>query len=78
MKSLKLLVALLFAGALTLSVAQAGEGKGECKDKPAEKCCECGVDKDGKECGKDKECCCAAKKDKKDCEDKKDCDKPKG
>jgi hypothetical protein len=74
MKSLKFIITLLFSSALTLSVAQAGEAKGECKDK-AEKCCECGVDKDGKECGKDKECCCAAKK--KDCEDKKECDAPK-
>ena len=74
MKSLKFIITLLFASALTLSVAQAGEATGECKDK-AEKCCECGVDKDGKVCGKDKECCCAAKK--KDGEDKQEGDAPK-
>ena len=68
MKSLRLLLALAFAGVFALSVAQAGSDKGECKD--AEKCCACEKDKDGKECGKDKECCCAG--DKEDKGEKKD------
>lgn len=58
MKSLRLLLALAFAGMLSTAIVRAGD-KAECADKDAKKCC-CEKDKDGKACGKDKPCCCAA------------------
>jgi hypothetical protein len=63
MKSLRLLLALAFASMLAVSVAQAGDDKGECKDKAAKCCCskECKAGKDGKECA-DGKCCCKDKK----------------
>jgi len=75
MKSLRLLLALAFAGVLAVSVAQAGDAKGECKDKAAKCCCskECKEAKGGKECAEGKECCCKAKKA--ECEKKAECTK---
>jgi hypothetical protein len=65
MKTLRLLVALVPAIVLVSPVVRASDDK--VKDK-AEAVCHCGKDKDGKECGKDKECCCKAKEH---CDDKK-------
>lgn len=76
MKSLRLLLALAFAGVLAVSIAQAGDAKGECKDKAAKCCCcskECKEAKGGKECAEGKECCCKAKKS--ECEKKAECEK---
>ncbi len=56
MKSLRLLLALAFAGLLSVSMVHAGD-KAECAEKDNKKCCSCEKDKDGKECGKDKACC---------------------
>ena len=64
MKSFRLITALVFTAALITPAVHAGE---KAKDeKKAEAACSCGKDKDGKECGKDKECCCKAKDEKKD------------
>lgn len=69
MKSLRFLLALAFAGVLAVSVAQAGDSKGECKEK-AGNCC-CG---EACKCGKDgKECCCKEKKA--ECAKKSECTK---
>lgn len=72
MKSLRILLALAFAGILAVSVAQAGDEKGECKDKDAKCCCskECKAAKDGKECA-DGKCCCAKKSECEKKEEKK-------
>jgi hypothetical protein len=73
MKSLRYLLALIFAGALALS-AHAGDSKDK-TDKPKdEKACDCAKDKDGKACGVDKDCCCTGEKAKP--ADKKDETKP--
>jgi hypothetical protein len=61
MKSLRLLLALALAGFLAPALVRA-----EDKAKSGEKTCECARDKDGKECGKDKDCCCTGKKCDKD------------
>lgn len=58
MKNLRLFIALAFAAALVTPFLRAGDEKAKEK---AEACCSCPKDKDGKECGKDKECCCKAK-----------------
>jgi len=67
MKSLRILLALAFAGILAVSVAQAGGDKGECKDKAA-KCCGSKDCTDGK-CCKDKKAECKDKKS--ECKDSK-------
>lgn len=58
MKSLRFFLALAIASLLTTAVAQAADDKA----KAEEKSCDCCKDKDGKECGKDKDCCCTGKK----------------
>lgn len=78
MKSLKLLLTLVFAGAMSTAMVQAGD-KAECKDTDTKQCCTCKKDKDGKECGKDKPCCCvgdAPKSEKTDEAPKTDAAKP--
>ncbi|MDX2187075.1 MAG: hypothetical protein SFV32_09085 [Opitutaceae bacterium] len=59
MKSVRTLLALLAASFLAVGFAHAGDK--HC-DKAEKSCCNCGTDKDGKACGKDKPCCCADKK----------------
>ncbi len=66
MKNLRLIIALVFAAALVAPVIRADDKAKE--EKKAEAACSCPKDKDGKECGKDKECCCKAKEH---CDDKK-------
>ena len=64
MKSLRLILSLAFTSLLVTAVQAVPEN-----DQPKEKSattCDCGKDKDGKECGKDKECCCKPKDEKKE------------
>ena len=71
MKTTRLLLTLALAGALSITIAQAGEAKEcakakvECKDKAA-KCSECTKDKVCEKCAKAKECA----KAKIECKDK--------
>jgi hypothetical protein len=62
MKSLRFILALAFASALTLPAVRAADDKS--KAKPTEKSCDCAKDKDGKVCGQDKDCCCTGEKAK--------------
>ncbi len=64
MKSFRLFIALAFVSALAVASVQAGDNKEKSMEK-SEAVCSCGKDKDGKECGKDKECCCKPKEEKK-------------
>jgi hypothetical protein len=73
MNTLRSLFALLFATALTGSVALAetsADGK-KATDKPAKAACGCATGKDGKVCGVDKDCCCTGDPAKAKPEDKK-------
>ena len=58
MKSIRFLLALAVASFVTTVVAHAADDKA----KSEEKTCDCGKDKDGKVCAKDKDCCCTGKK----------------
>lgn len=75
MKTTRLLLTLALAGALSITIAQAGEAKEcakakvECKDTAA-KCSECTKDKVCEKCAKAKECAKA-----KACEKAKECEK---
>ncbi|WP_404421271.1 hypothetical protein [Nibricoccus sp. IMCC34717] len=62
MKSFRHLLALLAVSFLFVGFVNAGDKQCDKGDKAK---CECGTDKDGKKCGKDKPCCCEHKEEKK-------------
>ncbi len=63
MNPFRLIIALAIASMLTTAFLKADESQKQTKEK-SETVCSCGKDKEGKECGKDKECCCKPKKEK--------------